>query len=810
MHIKFTKHGAGQAKRAAHYLLSKRDHQGIERAGLEVLRGNPEEVARIADSLDFKYRYTSGILAFSPEDNPTREQLNNLLDAFEKTAWAGLEPHRYAWSAVLHRDTDGGCHVHVFSARVDLETGKSLNIAPPGWQQTFDLLRDASNYENGWARPDDPERARLLQPGYHAYRDAASLRTGLERSSHPKQIITDYLTQRIEAGLISNRADLVCSLEEVGFEITRQGKRYISVRTEPRARPLRLKGVIYDTEFNCAKLERTVAPEDEDRSTADRNVNRERARSAYKALEMRCQQRADYHRARYLRADRCLEPDIDHEREEQREARRSLAMDDPPNVSLSVHHRDRTLHRHLHRELGSDAILDLSDPESDGHASSPRLSDRAPTRDLVSDRAADLGPSLDSGEKRSLHRSPETRSDRNGMDDWSQESHPGSLRKHALEIVRDIYDRFRTTVTHRLRPIIEAIRTGASATTATHRLFITAGDEAFQTTERATDTLRASHRHFTRGLSRMKQSRAEELERFKREISLADLALSYGYALDRQGSSRHSFVMRHTNGDKLILATGHDGHGVYFSVRDPEDHGTIIDFIQKRRDVSLREIRKELRQWRGISPSSEFVSLQKPLPTDPNRHRVFLAYAQTQQISYHPYLAHRGISKQTLSDSRFIDMVRRDSHGNAVFPHRDLEGLCGFELKNRDFTGFSRHGTKGLWSTSNLIQAKRLVVVESALDALSHAQVRQTGSETAYISVGGQLGHRQEQLIKKVLGRSKGVLELALDNDSAGHRLACQIASLAPENARIERHTPRLGKDWNEYLMRNLRLERGR
>ena len=64
-------------------------------------------------------------------------------------AWAGLDADRYSWTAVLHRERGGGVHVHVLTARYDLEIGKSLNIAPPGWQKTFDPLRDAFNHEHG-------------------------------------------------------------------------------------------------------------------------------------------------------------------------------------------------------------------------------------------------------------------------------------------------------------------------------------------------------------------------------------------------------------------------------------------------------------------------------------------------------------------------------------------------------------------------------------------------------------------------------------------------------------------------------------
>ena len=91
-----------------------------------------------------------------------------------------IEPDRYSWTAVEHRERGGGLHVHVLAARCDLETGRSLNIAPPGWQQTFAPLRDGFNHEHGWSRPDVPARAGTQQPGHRAYVEAVTLRTGLE------------------------------------------------------------------------------------------------------------------------------------------------------------------------------------------------------------------------------------------------------------------------------------------------------------------------------------------------------------------------------------------------------------------------------------------------------------------------------------------------------------------------------------------------------------------------------------------------------------------------------------------------------
>ena len=156
MHISFAARGTGSARAAADYLVGERDSAGRVRPGIEVLRGNPDHVAALADSLEFERKYTSGVIAWAPEDRPTDAQIGAVLDEFEKTAWAGLEPDRYAWTAVLHREDGDGVHVHVLTARCDLETGRSLNIAPPGWEKTFDALRDAFNHQHGWSPPRRP------------------------------------------------------------------------------------------------------------------------------------------------------------------------------------------------------------------------------------------------------------------------------------------------------------------------------------------------------------------------------------------------------------------------------------------------------------------------------------------------------------------------------------------------------------------------------------------------------------------------------------------------------------------------------
>ena len=112
-----------------------------------------------------------------------------------------------------------------------------------------------------------------------------------------------------------------------------------------------------------------------------------------------------------------------------------------------------------------------------------------------------------------------------------------------------------------------------------------------------------------------------ELDHFKATINLSEFAASRGYVLDVRESSRNSAVMRHPNGDKIIIARNESGGAwMYFSVRDDRDNGTVIDFLQNRSGGSLGEVRKPLRAWLGSSrpplPLATFVRDLMPVSRD--------------------------------------------------------------------------------------------------------------------------------------------------------------------------------------------------
>lgn len=250
MYFKFLENGVGDPARAASYLIDDKDHQNRPRAGVQVLRGDPSTFAALAQSSPHKYKYTSVVIAWAEEDKLSDQDISEVLDAFEQHAFVGLEPHQYHMTAVMHVEDSSAKHVHILVPRIELTSGKSLNIAPPGHRYYFDPLRDYFNYRNNWARPDDPTRSQDSRLPNHIYlQNATALRAGLKElpKEHRIQLIDQFVHHRIVNGVITDRASLIQSLREIGT-IKRAGKNHISLETEEGTD--RLKTDFYHENFS--------------------------------------------------------------------------------------------------------------------------------------------------------------------------------------------------------------------------------------------------------------------------------------------------------------------------------------------------------------------------------------------------------------------------------------------------------------------------------------------------------------------------------------------------------------------------------
>jgi hypothetical protein len=224
-------------------------------------------------------------------------------------------------------------------------------------------------------------------------------------------------------------------------------------------------------------------------------------------------------------------------------------------------------------------------------------------------------------------------------------------------------------------------------------------------------------------------------------------------------------------------------------------------------------VRQELRNWKDEprARGSKFIPRDKPQPVSRDRLEIIKAALLLRVTVGHPYLEKRGIEPEILKSDRFMGTVAIDPRGNAIFPHYDRDELTGFTVKNDNFTGFSKGGTKALWRSNQQESDRRLVIVESAIDAMSYHQLKSNeNTNTRYIATGGTISNYQLELIKTAMvemTRLGGEIVIATDNDEAGNKLFLTLVQEAPSAQKVERHVPEQGKDWNELLQQEQQRE---
>jgi len=254
----------------------------------EVLHGNPDRTRDLIDASGNKWSYTAGVVSFAENDQPSGDAQHEAIEQFEALAFAGLEADQYdcLWVRHVH---EGNVELHFCTPRLELATGKALNIAPPGHEAAFSTLRDVLNKTQGWADPMEPDRAR----------DFKLVRESAERAE-ARQVIVAALYDQIDAGLITDRASMVAFFEDTGFEVTRQAVKSISVRDPEFPKPFKLEGVLTHENWSTTR-HAEIAAEYEAGADANRarrldGISHERLRAE---LADHVERRAGYNGDRY-------------------------------------------------------------------------------------------------------------------------------------------------------------------------------------------------------------------------------------------------------------------------------------------------------------------------------------------------------------------------------------------------------------------------------------------------------------------------------------------------------------------------------
>jgi hypothetical protein len=297
-----------------------------------------------------------------------------------------------------------------------------------------------------------------------------------------------------------------------------------------------------------------------------------------------------------------------------------------------------------------------------------------------------------------------------------------------------------------------------------------------------------------------------DLEGYKRNINLVEFAVSRGFEIKRDKSTRRAKVLKHANGDRILVSqSAQDGHWVYHSLGgDDRDHGTVVDFLlQRDARGDMRSVHEACREYLGQprTPHPEYrveagdITFQREL--------VIERFVRAQLAHNSRYLNERGIRPETLSDPRFHETWRVDTRGNVLFPHKDDEGLCGYEVKNRGYTSFARQARKTVWRSRAMESDDRMVVTESAIEALSYFQLHRPHT-ARFMSVGGAWSPSGlDQLLASTRRLPEGApVVLAFNADDGGRQLAARLQPRLKELGRsVTLHVPeRAGADWNDLL----------
>ncbi|GAA4394210.1 toprim domain-containing protein [Hymenobacter koreensis] len=291
-----------------------------------------------------------------------------------------------------------------------------------------------------------------------------------------------------------------------------------------------------------------------------------------------------------------------------------------------------------------------------------------------------------------------------------------------------------------------------------------------------------------------------ELDRFKRDIDLVDYAERQGYQVRKEGK-RGDWHQLEKDGEVLIVTRKAD-HQVYLNTGDDRDKGSVIDFAKTRggngHGLNLGQVRQQLREYLhdGPAPVRVYaapveVSRLNALPVgDPDQERqqqedrktrlIAEVLGVNKELTDRSYLHGRGITDSTIDSPAFqgrIFTAQQNEHKNTAFPLYNEQGLASVEQKNEHYKNLLPLPKNGIW-VSHPTQGKdtpveRVVVSESAIDSLSHYQLKhaQDPRNTLYVATSGTPTEAQVALIQRVIDKQEPKeIVLANDRDAGGRQ----------------------------------------
>uniref|UniRef100_UPI001037E745 relaxase/mobilization nuclease domain-containing protein n=2 Tax=Helicobacter pylori TaxID=210 RepID=UPI001037E745 len=244
MLVKFwgTNQGGGDGDGSVNYLLNERVEQGTAK----VLKGDSNLTKSLLLSLTQKHKACVGCLSFE-ESNIDESLKYELMESFENALLTESMQNRYNILWVEHTDK-GRLELNFVIPRIDLITQKAFT---PYYHKVdlkrIDTWQNVVNLKYTFTNPKDLKKQQISN--YHNTKTPQ----GKAIFKNYKEL-DNYLYNAVTQGLLNSRAEIIELLQASNYEITRQGKDYISVKLPNQQKAKRLKGIIYDERFTEQRL----------------------------------------------------------------------------------------------------------------------------------------------------------------------------------------------------------------------------------------------------------------------------------------------------------------------------------------------------------------------------------------------------------------------------------------------------------------------------------------------------------------------------------------------------------------------------
>lgn len=215
----------------------------------EWIEGDANQLVALCESLNFKHKYTTGVLSFNQEEtariyaNPGMKE--EIIKDLKEFAYAGVKSDDCKPMFINQHTHKGRLEINYLIPRVSLESGKYFNPFPPNYdgrkgngannvfKECNDIFVDYVCSKYGLQNPRDPRVAREIKI------------SKFDPHRVDKKIINDKVGKLIDSGWIKSREDIIDFLERAGGTITRKGSDYLSVRFDDNKKAIRLKGEYY-------------------------------------------------------------------------------------------------------------------------------------------------------------------------------------------------------------------------------------------------------------------------------------------------------------------------------------------------------------------------------------------------------------------------------------------------------------------------------------------------------------------------------------------------------------------------------------